>query len=130
MNVIREYATAKNLSESSPATRVKRHSQKTNRTSSTYSQTKDLLAQKLSIVEIARQRGMTEGTIASHLEKLATTEEQLELEHLRPPAKEFSEIAAAFRETGEASLTPIFEKLKEKYSYDQLRMVRLFLGRD
>ncbi|MCK5472090.1 DNA helicase RecQ, partial [Candidatus Gracilibacteria bacterium] len=130
VNVIREYATAKNLSESFPPTRVERHSQRTNRTGSTYSQTKDLLAQKLSIVEIARQRGMAEDTIASHLEKLAATGEQLELEHLRPPPKEFAEITAAFRETGEASLTLVFEKLKEKYSYDQLRMVRLFLGRD
>jgi len=130
MDVIREYATAKNLAECSPPTQVKRHNQRTNRAGSTYSQTKELLAQKLSIAEIAQRRGMAANTIASHLEKLAAEGEQLELEHLRPPPDEFSEIAAAFRETGESSLTPVFEKLKGKYGYEQLRMVRLFLGRD
>jgi len=130
VNTIREYAAAKNLAERPLPMRAERHSKRANRVGSTYFQTKELLAQKLSIAEIARRRGMAESTIASHLEKLATEGESLNLEHLRPPTEEFTEIAAAFRETGEASLTPVFEKLKEKYSYEQLRMARLFLQED
>jgi ATP-dependent DNA helicase RecQ len=124
---IHEYAMDRKLSERAIPVRRERSSKKINRAGSTYLQTKELLDQKLSIAEIARQRGMTENTIVGHLEKLLQAGEILEVDHLHPPTEELAEITEAFRATDGANLTPVFEKLKEKYNYDQLRIARLIL---
>ena len=52
--------------------------------SPTYDQTGRLFRQGLSIEEVARRRGLTQGTIVSHLEFLATAGEQLDLDRHLP----------------------------------------------
>ena len=83
------------------------------------------------IVEAAALRGRTTGTIFEHLEKLAALD-KLSLEklaHLKPTRltnieKAFIKVKA---QTGESKLTPVRELLGDSYSYDELRLARLFL---
>jgi hypothetical protein len=51
-------------------TKVTRTAGQTMRDGSTYAETKRLIEQKLSLEAIAAERGMTVGTIISHIEKL------------------------------------------------------------
>jgi len=93
----------------------------------TYLETKNLLDKGLSIKEIANRRGMTDSTIFGHLEKLRARGDELNIEHLRPDSERFSTIQTAFEHSGGRSLTPVREILGESFSYQELRIVRLFM---
>jgi ATP-dependent DNA helicase PIF1 len=81
------------------------------------------------ISEIARARKLKEKTIFDHVEELVEKKEISvdEIMRLVPEklAKAMSEIHTAF--AGEEKLTPVFEKLKGKYSFDDLRVARMLL---
>ncbi|MFA6382373.1 MAG: helix-turn-helix domain-containing protein [Candidatus Buchananbacteria bacterium] len=97
----------------------------------TYLQTLALWQQDKSLAVIAKKRGLTEGTIIGHLEKLAAKNKisQSDLAGLLSPSlvKALPEIAEAFTKLGFERLSPVFEKLGSRYSYDQLRLCRLAL---
>ncbi|HEY4511264.1 MAG TPA: AAA family ATPase [Candidatus Paceibacterota bacterium] len=102
---------------------------------STFEQTRLLLPGRLSIKEMAKKRGFTEGTIISHLETLVeegTITADSDLKHLRPDPKKFKKISTAFttfssKNDGAMPLSPVATLLSNIYSYDDLRLVRLFL---
>lgn len=86
------------------------------------------------IAQIAKERGLTKGTIVSHLEKLRAknTVKSVEMARLLPPklGKAVKEIVLAFRKTEGRALSPVFEKLNGRFSYDELRLVRLLIDDD
>ena len=94
---------------------------------STYQKTKQLLAEKLSLEEIAAARELVRETIVGHIEKLIKAGEKIDIEHLRPPKKDFEAIAAAFLKSKDGRLSPVYEFLDGKYSYTDIRMARLFI---
>ncbi|MBI5449277.1 AAA family ATPase [Candidatus Gottesmanbacteria bacterium] len=96
---------------------------------STYRETKALVLKHHSIEEIAHRRGMVKSTVLNHLEKLAATDPDLDIEYLKPAAERFARIEQAFAETGGLKLSPVRELLGDDFSYDELRLARLFLGR-
>ncbi|MEI7579544.1 MAG: DNA helicase RecQ [bacterium] len=93
----------------------------------TISSTKQLIQKKLSLEEIAKVRGFTRGTIVAHLEKLAKSEKNLDIEYLRPDSKLISQVKAAFLKTGADRLAPVKEILGDQISYDEIRLARLFI---
>ena len=88
-------------------------------------ETKDLVAQGLSFEEVAEQRGISETTIRSHLERFIQEGGQIDLGHLMPTEDRRIKIAAAFKEMGEARLTPVREFLGDDYTWDELAVVRM-----
>lgn len=96
---------------------------------STYDLTKQLVVQEITIGDMARERGMTESTIVNHLEKLA--EEQgtgrVNLDYLKDDIKDFEKIKKAWEKTKGDKLTPVKKILGDKYSFEDIRIVRLFL---
>ena len=88
-------------------------------------ETKDLVAQGLSFEEVAEQRGISETTIRSHLERFIQEGGQVDLGHLMPPEDRRIKIAAAFKEMGGARLTPVREFLGDDYTWDELAVVRM-----
>lgn len=126
--VIRDYAKNNNLAEKNiPAGKPVR-ARRTIRAGSTYQETKILVEQKMSIDKIAKARKMTVGTITSHIEKLVAAKEEIDIEYLRPPAKKMEKIKFAFQKSGGTALSPVREILGEDFSYDELRVARLFLS--
>ena len=97
----------------------------------TYLETLSLWQQGNGPAAIAEKRGLTEGTIIGHLEKLVGQHKIRpdDVSHLLPPAliKALPEITAVFTRLGFERLAPVFEKLGGRYSYDQLRLCRLAL---
>ncbi|MSU56318.1 MAG: AAA family ATPase [Candidatus Taylorbacteria bacterium] len=103
----------------------------------TLSITKDLALQGLSLRDIAKERGMTAGTILNHLEQLKEKKIIVpvrDLSHLTPDPDRFAEMEKAFttvfKKTKELKLSPVRGLLDDSFSFDELRLARLFLGVD
>jgi ATP-dependent exoDNAse (exonuclease V) alpha subunit len=95
---------------------------------STLDKTKEFVLKKLSIEKIAQERGMTKGTIVGHLEKMKETGEMPDIEYLKPKdASRFKKIEKAFKKTGDTKLSPARNILGNGFSYDEIRIARLFL---
>lgn len=97
----------------------------------TYDVTLALFQKGKTISDIAKERGFTKGTVLSHLEKLVMGGKisRGELARLLTPAlvAALPDILGVFRALDSEKLTPIFEKFKGKYSYDDLRLARMML---
>ena len=100
----------------------------------TYEITKDLINQKMSLAEIAEERGMSAGTIATHLFKIHELFPETDLSRFKPKKEVFTPIEKAYKKLlkehkGEESLglKPIFEALNGKVSYDDIKLSLLFV---
>ena len=95
----------------------------------TCERTRRLLLQGLSIEEMARRRGLTKGTIANHMEVLAMDGLDFDLNPHLPPPEKTGKIVAAFRELGGLGtpLTPVKDIVGEDCSYEEIRLVRIYL---
>jgi len=101
---------------------------------STYEKTLAFVAEKMPLADIAQKRGMTLGTIISHLEKLKAKNPSLDLSAYKPKEKDLKIIGEAFKKTTrpdqsvgkETKISPVYEILGGKYSYEELRLARLF----
>ena len=78
------------------------------------------------IPEIAKIRGLKDGTICSHLEEAILAGENIDVNTL-VSADAQREIAAAFKKHGFGNLTGTVESLGGKYDYGQCRLVRAAL---
>jgi len=94
---------------------------------STYEKTRELVKEGLSLEEIARKRGMTTGTIIGHFEKLQNMIVDIDFSYLKPDKDDLKKIKEAFKKTKDGKLSPVHRKLGGEYSYEDLRLARLFL---
>src|SRR3989339_1550550 len=109
-----------NLQESNPAKPLHKVSP-----GSTYDETLALFQSGKSIKEMAKKRGLTEGTIIAHIEKLFSQDrvKRPDVISMINPSLigALPAIHNAFRELDTTSLAPVYQKFKGKYSYDALR---------
>lgn len=92
-----------------------------------YVKTKELLQKKIPIERIAKHQNLAVGTVVNHLEKIVDSGERLDLEYLKLPKDRFEGMKAGFEKCGDEKLKPVFDYLKGKYSYDELKLVRVLL---
>ncbi|MBU6370804.1 MAG: AAA family ATPase [Patescibacteria group bacterium] len=95
--------------------------------------TRTMLAEGMKLREIVSHKGVTLGTILDHIEKILDKEPDFDIAHLRdevPPGK-FKKIYLTFRdmfgENRELLLAPVKNKLGAGFTYEELRLVRLFV---
>jgi len=93
----------------------------------THLETRSLLMKGKSIAEIAKERSVTVTTIITHLEKLQAAGEHEVLKRLQPESSICKEIAAAFKKTKDTKLSPVHKVLKGKYTFEDIRLARLFI---
>lgn len=93
----------------------------------THEKTLAFINKGLSLNEVADKRGMTKGTIISHLEKIKTLKPEVDLSRFKPKDQDIKRIEKAFKKTGDTKLSPAHKELKGMYTYDELRLARLFL---
>jgi len=93
----------------------------------THEKTLMLINRGLSLNEAADKRGITKGTVISHLEKIKTLKPDIDLNRFKPKEQDLKRIKEAFKKTGDTKLAPAHKKLKGMYTYDELRLARLFL---
>ncbi len=104
----------------------------------THHYTKLLVKEGKSLKEIAKERAITVDTVIDHIEKLQIEhDDEIDIEYLKKDAftsARFKKIETAFTESlkknGDQRLSPVKDILGKGYSYDELRLARLFLDRD
>jgi ATP-dependent DNA helicase PIF1 len=114
-------------------TKTKNKSKKTSSVSKnkvpTHLTTLDMLKEKLSLEMIAEQRGISVGTIMSHLEKLKGLKilDHSLIEHVinAIPKEDFAVLSAELKQSQDGKLRPIFDKFAGKYAYVTIQLVRL-----
>ncbi|MDB5189230.1 MAG: ATPase [Parcubacteria group bacterium] len=94
----------------------------------TYDETLTLILEGMPLIDIAKERKLTVGTIADHAEKLIVTG-RLDAAPLLSliPARLIAalpDIHQIFEEVGTEKLAPAFSKLHGKYTYDELKLAR------
>ena len=94
--------------------------------SSIYEQTRQLVQRGLSLDEVARLRGRSNGTIVVHLERLLQERDDIDLRPLLAPER-FEKIRSAFRQTGGTLISAAKDILGDDYSYEESRVVQLYL---
>src|SRR3989338_7293609 len=95
---------------------------------STHDETKQLLLQKISLTELAKRRGLTPEPIITQMDPIFTPPPRVPFRPLPPPQDRFDSIAAAFAQSKGTALAPVRQILGESYSYDELRLARLFIA--
>ena len=125
--VIGSYARQHGLVERSILGAHRGRRQRAGRKGLTYETTRQLLEQGLSVEQIAKKRCMEKSTVVDHLERLSEDGMDIDLRPMLPPAEKVGEIRKAFEEMGGELLKPIKELLGDDYSYDEIKMVRIFL---
>ena len=125
--LIQTYAKENNRSEKDIPVKRSARPHRSNRLGSTYRETQQMVLQKMSIEKIASMRGVAARTIASHIEKLVSTGEKIDIDYLKPSVEKFEKIKAAFQKSGGTALSPVREMLGEQFSYEELRIARLFI---
>jgi uncharacterized protein YpbB len=87
----------------------------------------------LPLDEIAEIRQLKVSTIFTHLEKLLDEEKTINLDPYKPEDyQRMKNIHDAFVDVGSLQLAPVrqylFETYEEEYTFDELRIARLFLS--
>ncbi|MFW2176464.1 MULTISPECIES: AAA family ATPase [unclassified Moraxella] len=107
--------------------------------SQTLLETKALLEESLSIAEIADVRKLAQSTIMNHIASLQRHFEDLPLGHIRPDDEWLAPVQQAYDsvkqadrdedkdEQGHIKIRPIFNKIGEKYGYNDIRLALLFV---
>ena len=81
----------------------------------------------MTIGQISDKRGLAPGTIINHIEKIADIDPHFDISYLKPAPERLAKIAAAFKKTDGIALSPVREILGDGYSFDEIRLARLFL---
>ncbi|MDX2163896.1 MAG: AAA family ATPase [Gammaproteobacteria bacterium] len=97
----------------------------------TKTSTLEMLKSEASLESMAAKCEVTVGTIITHIEKLNTLK-QVERTHLvylknNLPQKDFDLILTELKLSEDGRVKPIYDKFEGKYSYINIRLVRLFL---
>ncbi len=102
----------------------------------THLETKVLLLEKLSLKDMAAKRALKEETIISHIEKLFEEGDRVDIAHLKsaaPSADRMKKIhdtfKASFKKNGDYRFGPVKAMLGAGFSYQEIRLARLFLDK-
>jgi GTPase SAR1 family protein len=96
-------------------------------------ETKRMVEEGMGLKEIIDIKGVKLGTVLEHIEKIIKEDSNLNINHLKTevPTGKFKKAYMTFRdmygENRELLLSPIKNKLGDGYSYEELRIVRLFV---
>jgi len=105
----------------------------------TYTETKELLEEGKDIEEIAHIRKLKPETIFKHIQTIITNDPEIDITHLQPDHKIIELVETArehiiknnnhehFLDDGGIRLRAIYEHLKEKVSYDDIKYALLFI---
>ena len=79
---------------------------------------------------MAERCGVKPTTVMGHIERMADQDTALVLEHLRPEGSRLAEIRKGFEVCGGSALKPVKANLGEEFTYDEIRLARIFLRRE
>ena len=126
-------AAAKPRSEPSQASEPSRREVKSEKSlHATFSKTLDLLKKGKTLSEIAAENKLTKETILNHLERLLAFDCTYiqHMQHLKPSEETIIAVRRAIEQSGQSAvLKPIKEILGCKFSYDDVKLSKLWIGK-
>lgn len=84
-----------------------------------------MIRQKASLENIAKKQGVKVGTVIQHLERITENKHDLDFHYLKEDNEVYEKINFELLKSTDGRMKPVYEALGEKYSYDQIRLVRL-----
>jgi ATP-dependent DNA helicase RecQ len=93
-----------------------------------YSKTRELVQKKIPLARMAKNQEISPSTVINHIEKMIDAGEMIDVEYLKLPRDRFAVMEKAFTVCGDEKLKPVFEYLKGKFSYDELKLARVLLN--
>ncbi len=94
--------------------------------------TMGMLKDRLSVTIMAEKRELKAGTIITHLEKLKGAREidNSDLEYIREmfSTQDFDSMFNMLQKSDDGKLKPVYDEFDGKYSYDDIKAVRLFVN--
>ena len=130
LEIIRSYAEANGLPDRTDVTPARQREPQRPGRGTTYETTREMLSKRRSLSEIALERELTETTIIGHIERMIDQDTDLDLDHLRPEEERLKRIEEAFSVCGGAFLRPVWEFLGTDFTYDELRLARIYLRQE
>ncbi len=131
LTIISNYVTENNLAFGEVPARAKKSREiKKKIKMDRYVQTKTMIAEQMPLGDIAREQGLTPGTITNHIEKLLMAEESIDIDYLKPDERVHKKVSEAFNECGTEMLGPVYQFLGEEVGYDTIKLVRIFENRE
>ncbi len=106
---------------------------------STFTITKDYILKGLTIEEIADERGLSEGTIMGHFEKIKTIYPEVDISKYKPEQALFRRVQIAHkqilaandpeqvREDGSVSLKALFDAMNQEVTYAEIKLAMVFI---
>lgn len=106
----------------------------------THNKTKGLIEEAKNLMDLAKKRGLSRGTILNHLSTLQKENSEIDLDKFKPSKTALQKIQKAvtalhtqnnpndFSEDGQIKLKPLFDQLDGKIGYDDIRLGLLFVG--
>lgn len=90
-----------------------------------YQFTQEMVDEKVSLEAIAERQGIKINSVLPHLERALEMYPTMDLSYLCPEEEIYTTIKKELLKSPDGRLKPIFEALNEKYSYDEIRLVKL-----
>ena len=93
----------------------------------------------MTIDEIAEERGLSEGTVMGHFEKIKTIYPEVDISKYKPEQALFRRVQIAHkqilatndpdqvREDGSVSLKALFDSLNQEVSYAEIKLAMVFI---
>ncbi len=106
---------------------------------STYTITKDYILKGLTIEEIAEERGLSDGTIMGHFEKIKTIYPEVDISKYKPEQALLRRVQITHkqiltekdpekvREDGSVSLKALFDAMNQEVSYAEIKLAMVFV---
>lgn len=92
-----------------------------------YAKTKELVQKKIPLARMAKNQDISPSTVINHIEKMIDAGEGVDFDYLKLPRDRFKAMEKAFESLGDEKLKPVFDYLKGKFSYDELKLARVLL---
>jgi len=121
---IQSYINENNIN---PTQKHKKTKTRTNDKTPSYTKTQKLISQKMDLTEISKSLNLKISTIINHIEILKNKWLTCDIDHIKPDKKTIIEIQQSFLKFNNDRLKPVFNELNWKYSYDTIKLVKLFL---
>ena len=87
----------------------------------------ELIQQKNNLEEISKKINFSKNTVIQYIEEILVENKRLEIDYLLPPRNVQKEIKKAIEKCGNEKLKPIFEECEGRYSYEEVRLVRIIV---
>lgn len=94
--------------------------------STTLVATQELLIQRKTPEQIARERGLSVDTIISHIETLKSADKLPDIGYLIETMDNVDEVLVLLNQSPGSNLSPIYKHLQGRTSFESLRIIRLF----